>query len=216
MRTAQLGVRIALVAVLASIVVAIPAGAQTDISITFDELVFGAPGSVRQVEVIEVDESLVGLTCELAVHAENQSSVHIGNDLIVSTGSSEAVVVGVEDTPNGGTDQVYDMVIGPTIVVQIRIGQDGMSSLGFGLSFDCTQPPVETEPPPDLGQQVVTAPATTTTIPPPPPTTPVPTTAPPTTTTTTTVPPTVAGAVTNGLPETPPARAVPGSPAYTG
>lgn len=216
MRTAKLGLRCLLTLCVALGVAAAPVGAESEISIPFDDLIFGSPGSVIQVAEVPVDADLVGRTCRLSVVAENQSSVHIGNDLIVSTGSSQAVVLGVEDTPNGGTLQTFEMVVGPTIVVEIRIGQDGMSSLGFGLSFDCELPA------PDLGQQVE---STTTTVAPTtvapttvPPTTVPPTTAPPTTVPVTeaSTPATVAGAVTSGLPQAPPARAVTGSPAYTG
>jgi hypothetical protein len=218
----QLGLRITCIAALVVGSLAMPAEATTDIAIDFDELVFGAPGSVLTVAEVAVDESLVGRECTLKVHAENQSSVHIGNDLIVSTGSSQAVIVGVEDTANGGFDQTYQMVVGSSIMVQIRIGQDGMSSLGFGLTFDCETPATEVTTPGTGGQ--VIGQTTTTTVPP---TTVVPTTAPPTTapattaapttTSTTAAPaPTVAGAVTNGLPETPAAQPVVRAPAYTG
>ena len=186
---------------------AAPVGAESEIDIPFDDLIFGAPGSVILLAEVAVDEELVGQTCQLAVIAENQSSVHIGNDLIVSTGTSQAVIVGVEDEANGGTNRTYEMVVGPTVMVQIRIGQDGMSSLGFGLSFDCDQLPGS-----DLGQQVTDQPVETTTTT----TAPPPTTAPTTATTTASVPATVAGAVTNSLPQTPPAQAVTGAPAYTG
>ncbi len=179
-------------------VIAVPANANTDVSITFDELVFGSPGSVVVVAEVAVDAALLGRTCTLQVHAENQSSVHIGNDLIVSTGSSEAVIVGVEDTPNGGTDQSYQMTMGSVIMVQLRIGQDGMSSLGFGLTFDCDEPTT-----PGTGAQIVSPPGETTTVP-------------PATTTTAAPAPTVAGAVTTGLPETPAAQPVTRAPAYTG
>ncbi len=212
MRPIHLGLRITLFAALFLGVVAIPADANTDISINFDELVFGAPGSVLVVAQVSVDEALQGRECTLEVHAKNQSSVHIGNDLIVSTGSSQAVIVGVEDTANGGFDQTYQMVVGPTIMVQLRIGEDGMSSLGFGLTFDCLEPPTETSIP-DIGGQIIgqstttTAPATTA-----PPETVVPTSA----STTTTAPvPTVGGSVT-GLPETPAAVPVVRARAYTG
>lgn len=225
MRTAQLGLRTALAAFVAFAFFAAPVGAESEISIPFDDLIFAPPGSVVLLAEVDVDTDLVGRTCFLAVGAENQASVHMGNDLIVSTGTSEAVIVGVEDTPNGGTNQTYEMVVGPVITVQLRIGQDGMSSLGFGLSFDCQEPTEVTVP--DLGEQQVdrtttvptptVAPTTVATVP----ATPAPSTAAPTTiapsTSTSAVPATVAGAVTNGtLPDAPPARAVTRAPAYTG
>lgn len=187
-------------------VTAVPVTATTDISIDFDELVFGAPGSVLVVAEVSVDEALQGRTCMLEVHAENQSSVHIGNDLIVSTGSSQAVIVGVEDTANGGFDQTYDMEVGESIKVQIRIGQDGMSSLGFGLSFDCQSDTTEATVP-GIGGQIIGQTGSTTTQPP---------TTVAVTTTSAAPSPTVAGAVTNGLPETPAAQPVVRAPAYTG
>jgi hypothetical protein len=148
-----------LVAAVAVAGVSGPADA-TDISIPFDDLVFGQPGSTVDIATVDVSAEMVGRTCHLAVLAENQSSVHIGNDLIVSTGGSQAVIFGVEDTPNGGTSETYEMVVGPTILVQLRIGQDGMSSLGFDLSFDCVNPVVEATTTSTIAQQQL---ATTTT-----------------------------------------------------
>ena len=149
-----------LVATVAVAGVSGPADA-TDISIPFDDLVFGQPGSTVDIATVDVSAEMVGLTCHLAVLAENQSSVHIGNDLIVSTGGSQAVIFGVEDTPNGGTSETYEMVVGPTILVQLRIGQDGMSSLGFDLSFDCVEPVVEATTTSTIAQQQLASTTTT-------------------------------------------------------
>ncbi len=236
MRTALLVLRIAAAGALGLAALALPAGASTDIAIDFDELQFGPPGTVLQVAEVEVDPEFVGEKCTLEVRAENQASVHLGNDLIVTTGSVQAVVIGVEDTANGGTDQTYDLVLGETITIEIRFGQDGMSSLGFGLAFDCPQPSTGG---PNVGPQVE---ATTSTAPTAPAlaatsatsSTVAPATAAPTTATTapagssipsnlttpggtgTGVPATVAGRVIDGLPETPAAKAVTAAPAYTG
>lgn len=193
--------------------------ASADVSISFDELIFGSPGSTTQVEVVEVDPALVGMNCVLEVRSENQASVHPGNDLIVSTGNSQAVIVGVEDTANGGSTQTYDMVLGQQIVVQLRFGQDGMSSLGFGLAFECPDPTTTTTtvettvPGPTIGGSQVVSSTTTSLVE-------SVTSAPPasavvTTTTASTTSSTVDGPTT-GLPETPPAKAVVGVPAYTG
>lgn len=230
MRTAQLGLCSALAAVAAFVFLTAPVGAESEISIPFDDLIFAPPGSVVLLAEVDVEEDLVGRTCFLAVESQNQASVHMGNDLIVSTGGSQAVVVGVEDEANGGTNQVYEMVVGETITAELRIGQDGMSSLGFGLSFDCPTP--SESPTPDISQQVEATTTTSSSVPSTtaaPPTTQATTVAPstappvsaaPTTTPTTvapSVPATVAGAVTNSpLPDAPPARAVTQAPAYTG
>lgn len=148
----------------ATILLATPA--QADILLEFDDLIFGAEGSVRSVAVADVPTDLVGRSCRISVIAENQSSVHPGNDIIVSTGETQTVIVGVEDEVNGGITQSYQVIVGPTIDVQLRFGQDEMSSLGFGLSFDCEQP-VATTVDSTLGGQVVTGESSSTTTPPP-------------------------------------------------
>lgn len=195
MKPVRRGLRSCLVAVGALMLLAGPAGA--DISIDFDDFIKGPPGSLTKVAEVEVPAEFVGNTCVLAVIAENQASVHPGNDLIVSTGDSEAVILGVEDEVNGGTSQEYAMVVGSTIVVRLRFGPHGISSLGFTLAFDCTRT-VATEVP-DLDtqraeQQVTTTtttpPPTSSTLPPPP--------APIPETTTTTAPPAVAESCSDG------------------
>lgn len=122
--------------------------ASGDILIEFDELIFGQTGSVQTVAEAAVPSDLVGSTCEISVIAANQASVHPGNDLIVSTGDSQVVIPGVEDEANGGTTAVSQLVVGPTIVVQLRFGEDEISSLGFDLSFDCTAAVTTTAPEP--------------------------------------------------------------------
>jgi len=124
------------------IVLATPA--QADILLEFDRLISGVEGSVRTIGEVEVASDLVGQTCQVSVIGENQASVHPGNDLIVSTGGSSAVVVGVEDEVDAGINHTSQLVLGSTIVVQLRFGPDELSSLGFSLSFDCTQPATTT------------------------------------------------------------------------
>lgn len=203
---------IAVVAIVASVMVmAAPVGA--DIVIEFDELIFGDVGAVETVAEADVPDELVGRICEISVLAENQASVHLGNDVIVSTGTSQAVIVGVEDEANGGTNETYDVVMGSTILVELRFGPDGMSSLGFSLAFDCAEPvtttTTSTTVAPALDGGDLTATSSTTV----PPTTP-PTTAPaiavPESTTTTTA------ADGIELPDAPVATPVVAAPAYTG
>lgn len=152
MNSPKQALRLLATAGLALVLLATPA--QADILLEFDELIFGAEGSVRTVGQVDVPDDLVGRNCQISAIAENQASVHPGNDVIVSTGDSQAVIVGVEDEVNGGTVETYQVVVGPSIVVQLRFGEDEMSSLGFGLSFDCDQPVPTTADPSLDGQQV--------------------------------------------------------------
>lgn len=219
MKSIRRGLRRSLVVIGALLVVAGPAGA--DIAIEFDELIWGPEGSLTTVAEVEVPAEFVGDTCVLAVIAENQASVHPGNDLVVSTGDSQAVIVGVEDEVNGGTSQEYAMVVGSSIVVQLRFGPDGISSLGFGLTFDCARTVATEVPDPDLDTQLAQqqAPTTTTTTAPPPPASTLPPPPAVITNTTTSVvvqPADVAGATTNELPQSEAAAPVVAAPAYTG
>lgn len=135
------------VAVAMASVIALATPAQADILLEFDRLISGVEGSVRTIGEVRVDPDLVGQTCQVSVIGENQASVHPGNDLIVSTGGSSAVVVGVEDEVDAGINYTSQLVLGPSIVVQLRFGPDELSSLGFSLSFDCTQPVTTTTAP---------------------------------------------------------------------
>jgi hypothetical protein len=164
MKSIRRHLRSSLVVIAPLLLVAGPAGA--DISIEFDDVIRGPEGSLKTVAQVDVPPEFVGDLCVLSVIAENQASVHVGNDLIVSTGDSQAVILGVEDEAFEPTSQDYAMVVGSTIVVELRFGKDALSSLGFGLSFDCEPLPGAI---PDLETQVAeqSAPTTTTTVAPP-------------------------------------------------
>jgi hypothetical protein len=122
------------------LVLAMPASANMTIDFDFDSVIRGEEGSVTQLAERTVDADDVGQTCLMAAVAENQVSVHPGNDLIVSTGDSQAVILGVEDEANGGTSERYAITLGDTVVVQLRFGPDAISSLGFTLDLDCDTP----------------------------------------------------------------------------
>ncbi len=167
-----------------------PASAEEEISVQPDELVFGEPGSVTTVATEQVPEELVGKSCALRVVAENGSSVHPGNTLIVSTGDSRTVITGVEDSPDGSVIGTAQVVLAATITFQLEMGSDGMSSLGFAIGFDCPEPVASTEasstaPPPTVLPAQQEAPSTT-------------------------------AAPAADLPEAPPAESTVGRPSFTG
>ena len=125
-----------------------PAGAEEEISIAPDSVVRGSPGSVTEVATAAVPPELVGSECVLTVVALNGSSTHPGNVLIVSTGDTEAVIADVEDAPDGSVVAERTVALGSAITLAIKLGDEGVSSLGFTAGFDC--PPVE---PTVLGSQ---------------------------------------------------------------
>ena len=118
---------------------AAPALAEDEISIEPTQVVFAEPGSMVSVAYAEVPADLVGQPCDLRVTADNGSSIHPGNTLITTTGENRSVVEGVEDNPDGSVIDIHRVVLGETIAVEIQLGSDGASSLGFTVGFECTE-----------------------------------------------------------------------------
>lgn len=133
---------------LVALVAPSPAGAEEEISISPDSVVRGDPGSVTEVASTAVPPELVGSECVLTVVALNGASTHPGNVLIVSTGDTQVVVPDVEAAPDGSVIAERTVALGATIALEIKLGDSGISSLGFTAGFDC--PPVE---PTVLGSQ---------------------------------------------------------------
>jgi LPXTG-motif cell wall-anchored protein len=179
------------------------AAAQTDvIVIPVDTVVRHVPvGSLTELASAPVAPELVGATCVGdAVGRNNDTSVHPGNDLIVTTGTSSAELLDVERAPGVVTETIGELTLGETITVTLRMGPDKTFSGGLVISLDCQTPPPDTT--------TTTAPPTTTTEPP--------TTVPPTTVPPTTVPPTTGPAPSTTPPSTAPTVAQSGGTPTTG
>ena len=134
--------RATLVALLVIGLVSTQASATERITIANDEILIARPGSVLDVAEVDVDPSQVGLVCTVEVISQNQASVHIGNDLLITTGGVVTVIEDVEAEPDASVDLSVDLLIGETISFQLRMGPDWVSSLGFDLALNCD----DTEP----------------------------------------------------------------------
>jgi hypothetical protein len=136
-----------------------PASAIDDIVISIDNIVEGEEGDVIQVASETVDPELVGATCAAELTDTNNESTHPNNDLIITSGEWTATVEDVETEANSSTTIPGEITLGETVVVEIRLGPDGVSSGGFALTFDCEQEvaPATTEPPAQLPQSEVVA-----------------------------------------------------------
>lgn len=145
-----IGAAAILVVGLVALLAANPAGAEEEISIAPDSVVVGEPGSVSTVATADVPTELVGSECDLNVRALNGVSTHPGTTLIVSTGSTREVVPDVEGSPGGSVVTERRVVLGERISLEIKLGPEGISSLGFTAGFDC--------PPVPAGAQVTTDP----------------------------------------------------------
>ena len=136
---------------------AIPALAQdSEYTIVIDGVTEGAEGDVVQVAERLVDEADVGASCMVSSRTENNSSVHPGTDVIITTGGSDTVIEGIEDEPGQVVSVSSPVVLGDAIAVFIRLGPDGRSSGGVTITFDCEEVEV-------IGTTTTTAAPTTTT-----------------------------------------------------
>jgi len=137
-------------ALLIAVVGVAPAWAIESIVLDQDRILYGEEGSTSQLAEIAVDADRVGASCTLRVHAENQFSVHPGNDLLITTGGTQSVIEDVEAEPDGDRDLSAAIVLGPELLVELRFGPHQVSSMGFDLSVEC----------PDVAGVVVTRPPT--------------------------------------------------------
>lgn len=95
-------------------------------------------GSITPLESVQVPVENQGELCAVVAHAENQTSVHPNNDLIVESGSTSAVLPNVERESNAVTDGVGTVTLGDTIKVSLLMGEDDVFSAGFDIIIDCT------------------------------------------------------------------------------
>ena len=157
-----------------------------------------------------VPAELQGSSCNVQSEAENQSSVHPGNDLIVASGSDSVTLLNVEREPGAVTTAAGDLTLGSEVTVSLSLGPDGIFSGGMIVTIGSCETVSTTTTTPTESPTV--APTTTTTP------TESPTVA-PTTTTTTTQSPTVGATTTTTTTQSAtvgPTTIQPGGTAFTG
>jgi hypothetical protein len=176
-------------ALLAVLLIAVPATAQTDetIEIFIDGVARGKPGDIIRVHTEIVPENMIGLSCSGIASTGNNASEHPNNNFLLTSGSSSAEILDWEAVSGATTFMTGTLVLGPTITIDLELGGT-VSSGGVLIVLTCAQPtpPTTTPPPP------------TTTPPPPTTTPPPPTTTPPTTTPGTTEAPPEGGVSAGG------------------
>ena len=162
-RPASRALSAVIIGIVAVSLLVIPASAEDDLTINPNEVVIAEPGSLRTVASQAVPPELQGRTCDLRVVAENWASVHPGNTVIITTGTSRVEITGVEDQSDGTIKAAQAVELGETLQVDLLMGPDGLSSLGFAIGVDCGQPPpvapVTTDPPVLPALQVAPPPA---------------------------------------------------------
>lgn len=118
-------------------------GTATEVTIpTSDAYANGAEGDSVAIGSTSVDESLQGRTCEVTATITNQSSVHPGNSLVVTSGSSSVTIDDIEGEANGVVTKGGTITLADTISAAVVLGPDGASSLGSNLQLTCAALPV--------------------------------------------------------------------------
>lgn len=135
-------------------------------------------GDVRTLASANVDPNLVGASCVVVSEADNQTSVHPNNDVIVTSGTDEVVIPNVEGQPRQVSVAIGTLTLGEQISVAVRVGPDRQFSGGIIVSLDCDGGVETTTTTGPTSTTEVTIPVETTT------TTVAPTTTPPPTVTT--------------------------------
>jgi len=158
-----------LVSIVGLVLMQSPASAgHGDISLPLNTFVQAGEGEVVQLVSVAVDSEMVGDTCGYEFHATNQESVHLGNDLILSTGGADTVVPGVEDAPGQVLDVTGSFQLGETLTVSLRMGPDEVFSAGLSVEVLCEDdlvPATATTTPVPTATTTPAATATTTPVP---------------------------------------------------
>lgn len=137
-------------------------GAQeASIEIPITTLVTGPEGSEHLLASEQVPGFLEGSTCTARAVAENQSSVHPDNDLVIASGDQQAVLEDVEREPGAETVTQEPLVLGEELTVTLIMGPDGVFSAGLVVEVLCE--PSETTTTTE-GTTTTTVERTTTTV----------------------------------------------------
>lgn len=121
------------------LIVAVPAFAQTVITIEIEGVARGDEGEEVVLAERAVDPADVGATCSGTLTTENNSSVHPDNTLVITTGDTRAEIPNVEEFPGEMLVIEETLVLGDSIVVSMIFGPNGVTSGGMTLVLECMQ-----------------------------------------------------------------------------
>lgn len=81
------------------------------------------------------------MVCSVMATAENQSSVHAGNNLVVASGENQVVLENVERAPNVATEASGELTLANRVSVSLVMGQDDVFSAGMDVVLSCVEDP---------------------------------------------------------------------------
>lgn len=142
------------------------AHAYVEISIPIDTVVDAERDSTTQLATADVPEGFAGHMCTVFAHAENQTSVHKGNDLVVASGTSQVVLSNVEAEPGQVVEATEQLELGELITVSLIMGPDEVFSAGIDVSVECLEEePTTSTTTTTTTAEVASTEVTTTTLP---------------------------------------------------
>lgn len=110
-----------------------------------------APPSTQLLKEHSVPAGLVGRACVVTALVGNNESIHVDNDLIVSTGGASVRIPDVEGVPGTVVEAGGTLTLGESVSVTVEIGEDGIFSGGdTSLTFNCARP----VDPPSIGPAI--------------------------------------------------------------
>jgi hypothetical protein len=135
------------------ILVAPSALAAPALVIPIDTWIEAPAGSFVHLATVETPPELIGASCLGLAVAENGSSVHPNNDIIIETGGTTAVLEDVEGTSGKVTSSVGVVTLGPEVTLTLHMGDHGQFSGGLVVAIDvnCTPPTTLPPPVPEIG-----------------------------------------------------------------
>lgn len=120
-------------------------GSVVNLSIPVSTVIFdGAFNGKYEVAQADIDAAHQGMQCAVSARAENQGSVHLGNNLIIASGDTSVTLEDVEREANVVTTATGSLTLGEEVTVTLHMTQDVVFSAGMDVELTCEQPEEET------------------------------------------------------------------------
>ena len=98
-------------------------------------------GNSKVLVTKDIDEDAQGMTCSVKAGAENQGSVHPGNNLVITSGDSSVTLEDVERAPNVTTSANGELTLDESVAVSLVMGKDNVFSAGMDVVLSCEDVP---------------------------------------------------------------------------
>jgi hypothetical protein len=163
--TTRRGAGLIAFAVVASVALLPLSAAAATFTVTLEkQIIKGEAGQRVALGTFDSPDDLVGQVCSVTATGNNNTSVHVGNNVEV-TSANTVTLVGVEDAPNKTTVASGNLTLGEQVSFTLVLGPDPVYSAELDVTLDC-QPEATTTTTSSTttSSTTTTAPTTTTTV----------------------------------------------------